>query len=192
MGQLFQKVKEARRKRKIANLESRIDFNKEVKIIACEVLGKPEAIEFIGYLNKETEILRTKLAKINEELEAQIMGSWLSNKKKELVIKRTHSRCGYCGKEMPIKDQTIDHVIPKSKGGDNSLSNLLLSCKTCNSSKGIRMLSEYRIWVQYKDICISQNFTASQMMWMIENTNISECLNRSAVSFFFEGNEDSE
>jgi 5-methylcytosine-specific restriction endonuclease McrA len=33
---------------------------------------------------------------------------------------------------------TIDHVIPKSKGGDDSMDNLVLACTACNGAKGNR------------------------------------------------------
>ena len=43
--------------------------------------------------------------------------------------------CVYCQKPLDIKTVTIDHTIPKSKGGSNDLSNLAASCKDCNSKK---------------------------------------------------------
>ena len=44
--------------------------------------------------------------------------------------------CWYCGKKVDNpKELTIDHIIPRSKGGDNSMDNIFMVCKTCNSSK---------------------------------------------------------
>ena len=45
-------------------------------------------------------------------------------------------RCAYCGKKP--QDLTIDHVIPLSKGGDHTPSNLAPACWSCNMSKGNR------------------------------------------------------
>ena len=45
-------------------------------------------------------------------------------------------RCFYCGEPLTIKDSTIDHWIPKSRGGPNEMDNLRLSCLTCNRLKG--------------------------------------------------------
>lgn len=45
-------------------------------------------------------------------------------------------KCQYCLKEIPYSVATRDHVIPRSKGGDNSDSNIVLSCKKCNLRKG--------------------------------------------------------
>lgn len=45
-------------------------------------------------------------------------------------------RCGVCGEVMfRTKDVTIDHIIPKSKGGANALSNLQLAHRKCNELK---------------------------------------------------------
>lgn len=49
------------------------------------------------------------------------------------IFKRDNHTCQYCGTH---KDLTIDHVIPKSKGGNSSWSNLVTACKRCNSIKG--------------------------------------------------------
>ena len=42
--------------------------------------------------------------------------------------------CRYCGRDCG-KDWTLDHVIPTIKGGDNTVDNLVVSCRSCNSSK---------------------------------------------------------
>ena len=49
------------------------------------------------------------------------------------VFKRDGQKCQYCGSS---KDLTLDHVIPKSKGGKSTWNNLVTACKKCNSLKG--------------------------------------------------------
>ncbi|SRR5579883_575181 len=50
-------------------------------------------------------------------------------------------RCVYCrGSEMPFE---IDHVIPRSRGGSNRISNLVLSCHDCNAAKGNLTAAEW-------------------------------------------------
>lgn len=43
--------------------------------------------------------------------------------------------CVYCRKELSRKITTIDHVIPKSKGGLDILENLVVACLSCNHEK---------------------------------------------------------
>jgi 5-methylcytosine-specific restriction endonuclease McrA len=47
------------------------------------------------------------------------------------VLRRDAHRCGYCGKSA----NTIDHVIPKSRGGQDSWENLVACCLRCNNAK---------------------------------------------------------
>lgn len=49
------------------------------------------------------------------------------------LFKRDNYECQYCGS---TKDLTLDHLIPKSKGGKSSWTNLVTACKHCNSKKG--------------------------------------------------------
>ncbi len=49
------------------------------------------------------------------------------------LFKRDGYSCQYCGTS---KDLTLDHVVPKSKGGKSSWTNLVTACKHCNSRKG--------------------------------------------------------
>lgn len=52
--------------------------------------------------------------------------------------------CWYCGESLTIGDTaTIDHVVPRSRGGRRVLSNERLSCRTCNSSKGASTPDEW-------------------------------------------------
>ena len=43
--------------------------------------------------------------------------------------------CWYCGLRMKLHESTIDHFVPRSKGGDGSWENLRLACRLCNDRK---------------------------------------------------------
>lgn len=45
-------------------------------------------------------------------------------------------RCYICGRGLTIDTMTIDHVIPRSKGGGNTFDNLMACCLGCNQEKG--------------------------------------------------------
>lgn len=54
------------------------------------------------------------------------------------VLRRDNHRCAYCGRPAG----TVDHVVPRSRGGDNSWENLVACCRDCNNRKGDRTLAE--------------------------------------------------
>ena len=49
------------------------------------------------------------------------------------VFKRDGQRCQYCGTHDGL---TLDHVLPKSRGGKTSWENLVAACQRCNAKKG--------------------------------------------------------
>jgi len=55
------------------------------------------------------------------------------------IMRRDGYTCVYCGSK---KNLTIDHIIPKSKGGDNTWRNLVTCCSPCNLKKGDKSLEE--------------------------------------------------
>mgnify|MGYP002261353689 FL=1 len=61
------------------------------------------------------------------------------------VIWRDKYKCQYCAKRVSYVDLTMDHVIPKSRGGDKSWRKIVASCKKCNSNKGNRTPEEARM-----------------------------------------------
>lgn len=54
------------------------------------------------------------------------------------VLRRDHGRCAYCEKTA----ETVDHVVPKSRGGLNRWENVVAACYRCNHRKADRLLSE--------------------------------------------------
>jgi len=49
------------------------------------------------------------------------------------IIKRDGNACQYCGSKNSL---TVDHVFPKSRGGEDSWENLVCACLKCNNKKG--------------------------------------------------------
>ncbi len=63
------------------------------------------------------------------------------------LFKRDSSQCVYCGSK---KNLTVDHVIPKSRGGDNSWTNLVTCCSPCNRKKGNKTPEEANMKLSIK------------------------------------------
>ena len=58
------------------------------------------------------------------------------------VFKRDNYTCVYCGEDEP-RAMTIDHVIPKSKGGEDSFENCVTACRPCNAEKDDLTIEEW-------------------------------------------------
>lgn len=58
------------------------------------------------------------------------------------IYKRDKYTCCYCNDQPKIEDLTIDHILPKSRGGESSWLNCCLACITCNHKKAARTPEE--------------------------------------------------
>lgn len=54
------------------------------------------------------------------------------------VLTRDGFRCQYCGEAFQARDLTFDHVVPRSRGGRTSWTNIVTACRPCNGKKGNR------------------------------------------------------
>ena len=61
---------------------------------------------------------------------------------KRNIAWRDNNQCQYCGKIYPVEELTVDHILPKSRGGLNTWTNLVCACKKCNQRKGCRTPQE--------------------------------------------------
>lgn len=80
------------------------------------------------------------------------------------IYKRDNYECVYCGSK---KELTLDHVVPKSKGGGNEWTNLVTSCFKCNLKKGSKTPEEAKLTMKHKPFAptiVSEN-SSVQKVW---------------------------
>ena len=58
------------------------------------------------------------------------------------ILLRDRNTCQFCGRQFPASELTLDHVLPRSRGGHSSWENLVACCYECNNSKGDRTPEE--------------------------------------------------
>jgi 5-methylcytosine-specific restriction endonuclease McrA len=58
------------------------------------------------------------------------------------IFERDENRCQYCGDKLERSELTLDHVIPRSRGGTSTWNNIVLACIRCNLHKGDKELAE--------------------------------------------------
>jgi 5-methylcytosine-specific restriction endonuclease McrA len=68
-----------------------------------------------------------------------------SGMKRLRIYLRDKFRCQYCGDKKGVTELTLDHILPRSRGGDNSPVNIVTACIACNNRKGSRTPDEARM-----------------------------------------------
>jgi hypothetical protein len=68
------------------------------------------------------------------------------------VFARDHGKCQYCGKAA----ESIDHVIPRSRGGDHTWENVVACCRRCNTYKSDRLLKDCSLRLRSKPTAPTQ------------------------------------
>jgi 5-methylcytosine-specific restriction endonuclease McrA len=64
---------------------------------------------------------------------------------RENIYARDEFTCQYCGKQFHSNELSLDHVYPKSRGGEDSWENLVTCCRKCNQKKADRTPEEARM-----------------------------------------------
>ncbi len=92
--------------------------------------------ESSGFGKENYGMIMTKWKQLNE-------GTihWSSSVREWLKEKENANSCIYCGEE---KELTVEHILPKSCGGEDIPDNVVMVCKSCNCSKGGKRLYEWR------------------------------------------------
>lgn len=62
---------------------------------------------------------------------------------REYLLEKFGHRCVYCGGRSGDPVLNIDHVVPRSRGGTDRVSNLAIACRTCNEAKGALLPEEW-------------------------------------------------
>jgi 5-methylcytosine-specific restriction endonuclease McrA len=68
-----------------------------------------------------------------------------SGMKRVRIYMRDKFRCQYCGGKKTAAELTLDHILPRSRGGDNSPVNIVTACLACNNRKANRTPAEARM-----------------------------------------------
>tara|TARA_B110000438_G_scaffold292657_1_gene331321 strand:+ start:816 stop:1322 length:507 start_codon:yes stop_codon:yes gene_type:complete len=77
------------------------------------------------------------------------------------IFKRDQNKCQYCGQ---IQDLTLDHLIPRSRGGKSIWTNLVTACLSCNAKKGDKLISE-------TDLILYKNPIKPSFIMFLKNLN---------------------
>ena len=87
----------------------------------------------------------------------QIRNAQVKFPTKRNIWERDDNTCVYTGKKLTEKELSVDHVVPKSKGGEDTWENLVTCDRLLNSQKGDLTLKEANLKLRYKPFRPSDN-----------------------------------
>lgn len=118
-----------------------ITWRRAIKMLC---LGKAETIE------EYNEKITSQKTSISFPAVLRLTHDFKRNKRsisfsKNNIFIRDKSTCQYCQQKFPISGLTLDHVLPRSRGGHTTWENIVACCHECNYKKGSRTPSEARM-----------------------------------------------
>jgi 5-methylcytosine-specific restriction endonuclease McrA len=54
------------------------------------------------------------------------------------IFARDNNQCQFCGRKFPTTELSLDHIVPRSQGGESTWENIVCACVNCNVRKGGR------------------------------------------------------
>ena len=117
-----------------------LQFCNAKRALVMVLTGRAEQLDCDGYVIRSpstTYQLPTVIRVLKTVKRAPRKG--ISFRKKN-ILRRDNYPCQYCGDSSSTL--TVDHVLPKSRGGKTTWTNVVVACKPCNLKKGNYMLSE--------------------------------------------------
>ena len=112
-------------------------------LLGFDTLTELEVKELIEIA--EEKIQRFEIERNGNFFSHRIASPHVSGSKRLQVLKRANTRCELCG--VCIKDRAIEvyHILPRTRGGSNDIVNLQALCYLCNSNKGNRDDTDFRL-----------------------------------------------
>ena len=101
----------------------------------------------------------------------------LSLKDRFKILARDNFRCVYCGATAQMSQLHVDHVIPRSKGGEDNSSNYVVACLACNLGKSDELLANVLGRSEYRNddwICTPEGIECISTGYWIDRVRLNE------------------
>lgn len=90
-------------------------------------------------LKNKAHMLSKRVIRLVEYIALPLKRMRITHPTRNMIYQRDDHKCQYCGSTRHL---TIDHVLPRSKGGEDTWENMVVACSTCNTKKGDRYLEQ--------------------------------------------------
>ena len=126
---------------------SPLNFVNERRAFNLVYKGRAEIVVFNDSPSTWDEYITTVSAKYPKpatiRLLTRVSRRWCPARfRKRIMFNRDNWTCQCCGKKLHYHNGTLDHVVPKSKGGKTTWKNCVSACRTCNDNKGNLSLAD--------------------------------------------------
>jgi len=117
-------------------------------------------------LKEKAQVLSSRVIRLLNYVKLPLSKIMNISPSRSMIYKRDNNTCQYCGARSKL---TIDHVIPRSKGGTDSWENLVVACSSCNTKKGSMFLEQTGMKLARKP-----RAPINKMIFDLERTNVEE------------------
>ena len=123
------------------------DFQGWMLLSEMRAIQKKPLDDWIRAVNFELQVPRVvRLLSFDRVPRAAIYPS------RQAIFARDSHRCQYCGQRFPVSKLSLDHVVPRRSGGENTWENMVCACRKCNVKKGGRTPREARMKLAQKPV----------------------------------------
>ena len=84
--------------------------------------------------------------------------------KRRRILLKYNGRCAYCGCSISMKTMSVDHLVPKCKGGTGAFNNLMPSCLECNHLKNDDNISVLRFRMAWSSLKVTDLVSYDSMV----------------------------
>lgn len=122
------------------------------------------------------------------------MSKEISKEKRIIIYNKYKGRCAYCGCKIDYNNMHVDHIIPRQRGynfdtakinniikGTNKIDNLNPSCPTCNISKSIFSIKQWRNEIKLK---VDRVRRSNANIRLLESFGILKYINKDVIFYF--------
>ena len=90
-------------------------------------------------LKEKAQVLSNRVIRLLNYVKVSLSKIVSYKPSRAMIYKRDDNTCQYCGAKTRL---TIDHIIPRCRGGEDTWENLVVACSSCNTKKGNTLLEQ--------------------------------------------------